>query len=83
MHPTVSQIATTQICFGPITQTLSNLLDQLKQLSMTDTNSHNTSSHQKSHHNNTDRHKHKSHNRDTKHNSNNNRNKSHKGKHTQ
>ena len=29
--------------FAPITQTLSNLLDQLKQLSMTNTNSHSTS----------------------------------------
>ena len=62
-----------------ITQTLSNLLDQLKQLSVTNTNSHSTSSHHKSHHNNTERHKHKYHNRDTKHNSNYNRNKSHKG----
>ena len=48
---------------APITQTLSNLLDQLKQLSMTNTNSHSTSSQHKSHHNNTDRHKHKYHNR--------------------
>ena len=61
---------------APITQTSSNLLDQLKQLPMTNTNSHSTSSHHKSHHNNTDRHKHKYHNRDTKHNSNYNRNKS-------
>ena len=64
---------------APITQTLSNLLDQLQQLSMINTNSHSTSSHHKSHHNNTDRHNHKYHNRDTKHNSNYNRNKSHKG----
>ena len=63
----------------PITQTLSNLLDQLKELSMTNTNSHSIPSHHKSHHNNTDRHKHKYHNRDTKHNSNYSRNKSYNG----
>ena len=61
---------------APITQTLNNLLDQLKQLSMTNTNSHSTPSHNIGHHNNTDRHEHKYHNRDTKHNSNYNRNKS-------
>ena len=54
---------------APITQTLNNLLEQLKQLSTTNTSSHSTSSHCKSHHNNTDRHRHKYHNRDTKHNS--------------
>ena len=47
-----------------ITQTLSNMLDQLKQLSMTHTNSHS---------------KHKYHNRDTRNNSNYNRNKSYNG----
>ena len=52
---------------APITQTLNNLLEQIKQLSTTSTSSHSTSSHHKSHHNNTDRHKHKYHNRDTKH----------------
>ena len=62
-----------------ITQTLSNFLDQLKQLSRTNANSHSTPSHQKSHYNNTDRHKHKYHKRDTKHNSNYNRNKSYNG----
>ena len=50
----------------PITQTLSNLLEQLKKLSPTSTSSHSTSSHHKNHHNKTDRHKHKYHNRDTK-----------------
>ena len=71
---------------APITQTLSNLLDQLKQLSMTNTNSHGTHTnshstlfHHKSHHNNTDSHKHKYHNRDTKCNSNYNRNISYNG----
>ena len=52
---------------APITQTLSNLLEQLKQLSTTSTGSHNTSSHYKSHHNNTERHRCKYSNRDTKH----------------
>ena len=61
---------------APITLTLSNLLDQLKQLSMTNTNSHSTCFHHKSNQNITDRHEHKYHNRDTKHNSNYNRNKS-------
>ena len=53
---------------APITQTLNNLLEQLKQLS----------THHKSQHNNTYRHRHKYHNRDTKHNNhgNCNRNKS-------
>ena len=63
----------------PITQALSNLLEQLKQLFMTNTNSFGISSHQKSYHNNTDRNKHKYHNRDTKHNDNYNRNKSYSG----
>ena len=63
---------------APITQTLSNLLEQIKQLSTTSTSSHSTFSHHKSHHNNTDKHKHKPHNRDPKHKShgNFNRNKS-------
>ena len=63
----------------PITQTLNNLLEQLKQLPMTNTNSHSTSSHHKSNHNNTDRQRQKYHNRDTKHNNhgNYNRDKSH------
>ena len=63
---------------APITQTLHNLLEQIKQLSTTPTSSYSTSSHHKSHHNNTDRHKHKYHNRDTKYKShgNCNRNKS-------
>ena len=67
--------------FALITQTLSNLLDQLKQLSRTNTKSHSTPSHHQIHHNNKDRHKHKYHTRDTKHNINYNRNKSHNRKH--
>ena len=54
-------------------------LEQLKQLCMTKTNSHNTSSHHKRHQNNTDRHKHKYHNKDTKHNGNYNRNRLYSG----
>ena len=63
---------------APITQTLNNLLGQIKQSSTTSTSSHSTSSHCKNHHNNTDRHKHKYHNRDNIHksHSNYNRNKS-------
>ena len=49
----------------PITQTLNNLLEQLIQLSMTNTSSHSTSSHHKSHHKNTDGHTYKYHKRDT------------------
>ena len=78
MHPTVGQLATTQTCL-PITQTLGNLLEQLKQQSITNTKSHSTCSHRKSQHNNTDRHKHKYHNMDTKHNGNYNRSKLHSG----
>ena len=51
----------------PITQTSNNLLEQLKQTSMTNTSSHSTPFHHKSHPNNTDRHRHKYSHRDTKH----------------
>ena len=61
---------------APITQTLNNLLEQLKQLSTTNTSSHSTPSHHKNHHNNTDRYRHKYYNRDTKHNSHGNYNRS-------
>ena len=57
------------VMLAPITQTLNNLLQQLKQLSSTHTSLHSTSSHHRSHHNNTDKHRHKYRNRDTKHNS--------------
>ena len=69
MHPTVGQIAPTTDMLVPITQTLNNLLDQLKQLCTTNTSSHSTFFHHQCHLNNTDRHRHKYHNRDTKHNS--------------
>ena len=79
VHPKVGQTATTQICLHLSHKLLNNLLDQLKQLFMTNTSSHSTSPYDRKHHNNTDRHKHKYHNRDTKHNSNYNRNKSYSG----
>ena len=61
---------------APITQTLNDLLQQLKQISTTNTSSHSTSSYHKHHHNNIDRHRHKYHNRGSKHNSHGNYNRS-------